>query len=167
MSITTTFTYTVTDIRKTFENFEADLRMIARRTAKWTTDYVEMVFHDIIQLAESEFLLSIDVCLQNSNGQVLRATKFTVNSLGTSITGDRAGGNDWSNIPNTTLFVILSYTKKWHDLSNDQKTNFQKEKDFKISWVPSKIDNTFPHLSQSQGQLYANKGYELRKTNYR
>jgi hypothetical protein len=164
---TTTFTYTVTDIRKTFENFEADLRTIARRTAKWSMDDVDKVFHDIIALAEEEFVHSVDICLSDSIGSILRATKFVVNSAGTAISSDRAGGNDWTDIPNTKLLVIVAYSNKWLNLSVEQRVKFQNDKNFELTWVASTIDNTFPLLTQSQGQLYASKGYELRKTTYK
>ena len=55
---TTTSTYTVTDIRKTFESLDADIRTIARRTGKWDMDYVDKVFHDILILAENKYLKS-------------------------------------------------------------------------------------------------------------
>ena len=90
-----------------------------------------------------------------------------VNANGTAITSDRAGSNDWVDIPNTRLSVILSYTKKWHDLNDEQKKKFQNDKSFKIGWVSSDIDNNFPHLVKSQGQLYASKGFELQKTSYK
>ena len=52
---TKTSTYTVLDIRKTFEGCEADIRTIARRTGKWTMEYVDKLFYDILLLAENEY----------------------------------------------------------------------------------------------------------------
>lgn len=164
---TNTSTYTVVDIRKTFESCEADIRMIARRTNKWSMEYVDKVFHDIIKLAEGEYLSSVDIALLDNNRAVLRATKFVVNSNGKTIESDRAGANDWSDIPDTSLVVILSYTSKWNSLTAEQKLKLQNEKGFKIGWVASSIDNRFLHLEQSTGQLYGSKGYELQKTVYK
>lgn len=107
---TGTATYTVVDIRKTFEGFESDLRMIARRTEKWFMSHVDEIFHDVIKLAEAKYLSSVSIVLLNQYGSSIKATKFTVNSEGNAISSERAGGNDWSNIPNTTLTVVLSYT---------------------------------------------------------
>ncbi len=163
---TRTATYTVVDIRKTFEGFEADLRMIARRTDKWSMSYVDDIFHDIIKLAESRYLSSISVVLKDSNGKVIKATKFVVNSEGTSISSDRAGRNDWHDIPNTTLSVVLSYTEKWHDLSSGKQDDFEQENDFKIGWTSTSIDTSFSHLTKTSGQLYASNGYELQKQNF-
>jgi len=165
---TITQTYTVIDIRKTFENCEADIRTIARRTGKWTMDYVNNVFHDILMLAESKFLSSVDIALiNNDTNKAVKAAKFKINSDGTANSSDRAGNNnDWSDIPNTYLIVILCYTQKWRNLSESEKNKFQKEKDFKIGWTGSDIDNSFSHLTSNNRQLYASNGYELQKTVY-
>lgn len=164
---TKTSTYTVLDIRKTFEGCEADIRTIARRTGKWTMEYVDKIFHDILLLAENEYLQSVDiVLLNNETSGVIRASKFIINSLGSSSESERAGkNNDWADIPNTRLSVILSYTQKWGNLTVTEKEDFSKS--FKISWTASSIDNTFPSLRSSNAQLYASKGYELQKTNYK
>ena len=164
---TKTSTYTILDIRKTFEGCEADIRTIARRTGKWTMEYVDKVFHDILLLAENEYLHSVDiVLLNNDTHEVIRASKFIVNSLGSSTASERAGkNNDWTDIPNTKLSVILSYTPKWRNLNTSEKESFSKT--LKISWTSSSIDNTFPKLQSSNAQLYASKGYELQKTNYK
>lgn len=164
---TFTSTYTVVDIRKVFESCEADLRIIARRTGKWNMDYTEQVIHDIIKMAENDYLKSVDIVLQDSIGRVIRAAKFIVNAKGTAISGERAGTNDWTEIPNTFLNVILSHTPKWDVLSTEQRKKFMTDNGFQIDWVPSNIDNTFSHLTKSLGQLYASKGFELQKENYR
>jgi hypothetical protein len=166
---TITTTYTVTDIRKTFESLEADIRTIVRRTEKWDMNYVDNVFHDILVLAENHYLKSVDIVLINdSTGIVIRAAKFFVNSSGSATSSERAGqNNEWVSIPNTHLSVILSYTQAWRNLSEENKQKFQKDNSFRMSWVTSLINNAFPHLRCSQAQLYASKGYELQKTNYK
>ncbi|ADB40835.1 hypothetical protein [Spirosoma linguale] len=164
---TSTSTYTVLDVRKAFENCEADIRTIARRTGKWTMAYVDQIFHDIMILAEKDYLYSVDVALlDNATGQVLRASKFVVNSQGRATDSERAGkNNDWTDIANTSLTVILAYTSKWKALTITQRSNVQK--DLQLSWSPSSINNSFPHLASSSAQLYASKGFELQKTNYK
>lgn len=164
---TGTATYTVVDIRKAFEGFESDLRMIARRTGKWTMAFVDQVFHDVAKLAEAKYLSVVSIVLTNTNGTPVRAAKFIVNSQGTAITSDRAGGNDWENIPNTTLTVVLEYTQTWHSLTAQEQSNFQNNNDFQVGWGRTSINTSFPNLTKTDGQLYASKGYELRKQNYR
>ena len=166
---TRTSTYTVLDIKKTFEGCEADIRTIARRTGKWTMDYVDDIFHDIIKLAEKEYLRSVDIVLiEDNSGTVIKASKFKINSNGTASSSDRAGkNNDWSNIPNTHLSVILEYSQTWKKLSSSDKDKFRNDNNFQVSWTSSSIDNTFPHLKSNDKQLYASKGYELQKTVYK
>ena len=166
---TNTNTYTVVDIRKTFENCEADIRTIARRTGKWSTERVDNIMHDVIKLAENKYLNTVDIALiRDSDDRVLRASKFQINEDGNSGDSDRAGrNNDWQNIDSTHLTVILSYSSKWHRLTPQQQKDFQNNNDFKVSWSSSSINNSFPHLSNSNAQLYTSKGYELQKTNYK
>ena len=166
---TKTSTYTVTDIRKTFENCDADLRTIARRTGKWTQDYVDDIMHDIIKLAEKDYISVVSIALKrDSDDYQLRATKFIVNSDGSKTDSDRAGkNNDWPNLDKTHLTVYLSYTNKWRLLTNSEKQQFQNDNNFKVGWTTTKDDTTFSHLSSDNAQLYASKGYELQKTNYK
>lgn len=164
---TGTATYTVVDIRKTFEGFESDLRMIARRTNKWTMNYVDKVFYDVIKLAEAKYLAIINITLLDSASNVIKAAKFIVNSAGNAISSERAGGNDWSDLANTSLSIILEYSQAWHNLTIAEQKKFQANNSFQIGWVSSQIDTSFSHLSKSSGQLYASNGYELQKINYK
>jgi hypothetical protein len=165
---TNTNTYTIVDIRKTFENCEADLRTIARRTGKWSMDYVDNIIHDILKLAENGYLVEVSIALKDANNTVKRATKFLINENGNSNNSDRPGqNNDWENIVNTHLTVYLSYSYKWHALTEQQKKDFQTNNYFRIGWTTTSDDTSFSHLNSGNAQLYANKGYELQKTNFK
>ena len=72
------------DIKKTFEGFDADVRMIARRTGKWTNEFVDAVLYDIIKLAEAKYIETVSVILLDTSEKVLRATKYIVNETGTT-----------------------------------------------------------------------------------
>ncbi|MAZ73683.1 MAG: hypothetical protein CMC70_11130 [Flavobacteriaceae bacterium] len=164
---TKTSTYTVTDIRKTFENCIADIRMIARRTGKWDTTYVDRLSKDILKLAENKYLSCVTIILKRNNtGYQVRAAKFTVNDNGNTNEGDRAGKNyDWPSDEDTYLTVVLSYTSFWHALSVDQRSKFSD--DFEINWTSSSEDLSFSHLSSDKAQLYGSKTYEVQKTNFK
>ncbi|MDN3586083.1 hypothetical protein QWY86_05355 [Pedobacter aquatilis] len=165
---TRTLTYTVIDIRKTFEGFDADLRMIARRTGKWDTVQVDNVVHDILKLAEAKYLSAVNiVLLQESDGSVVRASKYTVNEDGKTQSTQRPGENDWTNIAYTSLAILTEYNLNWLALGSQGQQDFQVGNQFKINWSLSQIDTTFSHLSSQSGQLYASSGYELQKKNYR
>tara|TARA_R110002096_G_scaffold300196_1_gene494899 strand:- start:2025 stop:2537 length:513 start_codon:yes stop_codon:yes gene_type:complete len=164
---TRTSTYTVTDIRKTFENCIADIRMIARRTGKWDINYVDRLGKDILKLAENKYLSCVTIILKrnNTNYQV-RAAKFTVNDNGNTSEGDRAGKNyDWPSDEDTYLSVVLSYTSTWHSLTAEQQSKFSK--DLEINWTSTSEDLTFSHLRSDNAQLYGSKTYEVQKTNFK
>ena len=163
-TVTQTATYTVVDVRKTFENFEADLRMIATRTGKWDAATVDKVVYDVLQLAEAYYLQRADIILLDAAGNPVRAASYTVNESGSAPTGARAGNNPWPNQAGTTLTVLLSYTPKWHNLLPVQQQAF--ERGLKNSWSAAAIDNSYPGLQSENAQLYASKGYELTKRNF-
>jgi hypothetical protein len=164
---TRTSTYTVTDIRKTFENCIADIRMIARRTGKWESNYVDRLGKDILKLAESKYLSCVTIVLKRNNTNYqLRAAKFTVNDNGSSNEGDRAGKNyDWPADEDTYLSIILNYTSSWHTLSEIQKSDFSE--DFEFKWTSTSEDLSFSHLKSDSAQLYGSKTYEIQKTNFK
>ncbi len=165
---TNTNTYTVVDIRKTFENCEADIRTIARRTGKWSMEYVDNLMHDILKLAENGYLEVVSVALKDEYNIVKRATKFTINENGNANDSERPGqNNDWENSANTFLTVYLTYSYKWHLLSEQERSEFQRNNSFKIGWTITNDDTSFSHLNTGNAQLYANKGYELQKTNFK
>jgi hypothetical protein len=164
---TRTSTYTLTDIRKTFENCIADIRMIARRTGKWESNYVDSLRKDILKLAESKYLSCVTIILKRNNtGYQVRAAKFTVNDNGSTSEGDRAGKNyDWPADEDTYLSVVLSYTSSWHELRADQKSEFSG--DFEFNWTSTSEDLSFSHLRSDSAQLYGSKTYEIQKKNFK
>lgn len=164
---TNTSTYTVVDIRKTFEGFSADFRMIARRTEKKTIDEVENYLHDILIWAENKYLKQVDITLVDSSNKALKAARYTVDSDGKAIQSDRAGDNDWQNVPNTKIMVIVMNNDSWNRMPAEQQDRFKLSNNFKISWGPSPIDRSYSHLSKEAAQLYASKGYELKKENFK
>ena len=164
---TTTGTYTVVDIRKTFEGFSADLRMIGLRTGKKSLTEVEDYLHDILLWAESKYLIQVDITLIDMNEKPIQAARYKVDEQGKSISSERPGNNLWSNIPGSRLMVIVTNSKSWWSLSEDDRLSFMKANQFKLTWGRTSIDTSYSHLSKSDAQLYASKGYELKKENYK
>lgn len=163
---TSTSTYTVVDIRKTFEGFCADVRMIALRTDKWTTEYTEKIIHDVLKLAEAKYINYVDITLLDSSDSPIRASRYVVTENGTALSSERPGGNNWPNSLNTRLAVIISHSSSWNNLTDERKMKFRVDNSFKLPWVNSSIDNSYNHLSSQSGQLYGSKGYELQKQNF-
>lgn len=164
---TSTSTFTVVDIRKTFEGFSADFRMIAARTEKMAGKDVESTLHDIMAWAESKYLDYVDITLLDQNNRAIRAARYTVDEKGKAVQSDRAGSNDWPNITGTSLTVIVKNNTAWGALSHEQQSKFESENGFMRTWGPSKIDNSYSHLSKASAQLYGSNGYELKKDNFK
>ena len=165
-TVTNTATYTVVDIRKTFENFDADVRMIAKRTDIWTSEYVGRVVHDVVKLAEKHYLEYVDIQQLSAAGEVLQVSRFRVNSEGSAMAGARPGGNDWGPVYGSSLSVQLSYTTAWHALSPEQKAAYQTNNGFKIGWVAA-ATASYAHLTRGTDRAYAAKGYELNREDYK
>jgi hypothetical protein len=165
---TNTGTYTVTDIRKTFEGFSADFRMIATRTGKRTMTEVESFINDILIWAETKNLDYVDIALIDSNKKPIKAVRYRVDENGKANQSDRAGNNnDWQNLSNTELRVVVNFTKKWTSLTDEQRNDFMTTNNFRCGWGRLDFDNSYNHLSKDDAQLYANKGYELKKENFK
>ena len=98
---------------------------------------------------------------------LIRSTRYSVDENGKAIQSDRAGNNDWQNIPNTHLTIIVQNKDSWNGLTSSEKDEFKRINNFKIDWGPSKIDTSYNHLSKESAQLYASKGYELKKENFK
>lgn len=161
---TQTATYTVVDIQKTFGNFEADLRMIARRTGKLTQTEVEDYCHDVLVWAEGRYLDRVDITLTDAVGKVLQAARYTVNADGSAMSGDRAGGNDWQDIAGSSLSVIIRQNSNWSGLDAVKKQAVRGK--LNVNWGATDIDTSYTHLQRSAAQGYASKGYELNKENF-
>jgi Bacterial HORMA domain family 1 len=166
-TVTNTTTYTVVDIRKTFEGFSADLRMIATRTGKKSIEEVEKYLHDIMAWAENKLLSYVDITLIDINNKPIKAVRYSVDENGKAIQGERAGNNDWQNIPNSKLMIIVMNKDSWNKMTASEQDKFKETNNFKLTWGPSQIDNSYNHLSKDNAQLYASKGYELQKVNYK
>ncbi|WKZ59226.1 MAG: hypothetical protein QY309_15330 [Cyclobacteriaceae bacterium] len=164
---TSTSTYTVVDIRKTFEGFSADFRMIAARTEKLSGKDVEDTLHDIMAWAESKYLDYVDITLLDLSNKPIRAARYTVDEKGKAVQSDRAGSNDWPNVASTYLTVIVKNNKAWDGLSKEQQSKFEQDKGFRRNWGPSTIDNSYSHLSKTGAQVYGSNGYELKKDNFK
>ena len=61
---TLTQTYTKIDIRRVFENFQADLRMLALRTQAMELDHAKDCAEDIILMAQEQCLKYVHIQLR-------------------------------------------------------------------------------------------------------
>ena len=75
---TITRTYTRTDIRKVFENFQADLQMLAVRTQAMELDHAQKSAYDVSLMAQEECLKYVHVQLYDLYGNRVRAHRYVV-----------------------------------------------------------------------------------------
>ena len=115
---TYTQTYTKTDIRRAFENFQADLLMLALRTQAMEVARVDEYAHDILLMAQNKCLKSVHIQLCDRSGKLVKVHKYSVkeNLLSDS---QRPGENKWPCLPDGKLHVIivLSDDLKWETLT--------------------------------------------------
>lgn len=155
-------TFTTADIGKVFDCFAADYDMVAQSTGLKTRDYVKRIAEDVKTMARNGYLNEVNICLENENGEIIRAAKYEVSTDASLWTSQRPGNNLWPRTPGGSLNVITSYSSKWKSLTDAQKASFRSQ--LKESWVSTNIDISFPTLSRSHDRDYASNGYGARKS---
>jgi hypothetical protein len=158
-----TQTHTVTDIRKAFEGFEADLRMIRRRTEAQSEQWAENVGHDVHVLAEEGYLSQINVIFYDCTNRKRFARRYTPET-GTFGTTDRPGANPVPTDPLGRLDVVISYSSKWYALSDEQRRRVRAS--LRISWGPSQEDITHADMRSTGGRRYASNGFSLARSDF-
>jgi hypothetical protein len=161
-TLTYTETYTRVDVAKVFENFAADLRLIARMTALWTDDYASSVAEDVSAFAEEEYLSEIHIVLAGTSGRPVQVHEYKVSKNASGWTVQRPGGNVWPQIEGGSLQVILKYSPVWGALNTQEQAEFKAQ--LNVPWSPSKVDTTYPGLTATGTRKYASNAFGLGRT---
>lgn len=154
-----TQTYTLTDIRRVFENFRADLEMLAERTQAMTLHHAQNCAFDICLMALEQCLRYVHIQLRDPYGNLVRVHRYTVEE---DILSDsqRPGGNRWPCLPGGTLCVII-------DCSDDQKLEALKRSGrLKINWGPSNLSTNYAGMRSAEARFYSSNGYGLRRDTF-
>ena len=151
---TITQTYTRTDIRKVFENFQADLQMLAERTQAMELDHAQKCAYDVCLMAQEGCLRRVHVQLYNSSGNLLKVHRYSVKK---DILSDsqRPGANRWPCLPDGILWVIVEYSNRW------EFENLKKSRKLKIDWGPSSLSIDYSGMRKDDGRLYSSNCYGL------
>ena len=156
---TITQTHTRTDIRKVFECFGADLKMLAYRTQAMSLDCADNCAHDILIMAEEDCLQNVHIQLLDSGGSLIRVHKYQVEK-NISWDSQRPGANRWPCSPSGNLNVIIY-------LSDNKKADKLKQSGrLKINWGPSSASTDYSHMRGSHGKMYASNSYGLRRNSF-
>ena len=156
---TMTQTHTRTDIRKAFENFQADLQMLAARTQAMELDHAQDCAHDVCLMAQEECLKYVHIQLYDSAGNLIKVHRYSVEK---DILSDsqRPGGNRWPCLPDGSLSVIVEY-------SDSQKAErLKKSGKLKLDWIPSSLSTDYSGMRSDGGRLYSSNSYGLRRATF-
>lgn len=156
---TITQTYTRTDIRKVFENFQADLQMLAVRTQAMELERAQKCAYDVCLMAQEECLSCIHVQLYDSLGNLIKVHRYSVKK---DILSDsqRPGGNRWPYLPDGSLCVIVEY-------SDSQKAEKLKGSGkLMLHWSPSSLSTDYSGMRNDGEKLYSSNSYGLRRDTF-
>ena len=156
---TSTQTYTQTDIRKAFENFKADLLMLASRTQAMEIYLVDEYAHDILLMAKEKCLKSVHIHLYDRYENLVKVHKYSVKE-NVLLDSQRPGENKWPCLPDGKLRVIIvpSDDLQWETL--------QESRQFQISWGSSSLSTDYSGMHSENTKLYSSNGYGLQRDTF-
>ncbi len=156
---TITQTYTRTDIRKVFENFQANLQMLAIRTQAMGLEHAQNHAYDILLMAQEECLSDVHVQLYDFYGHLVRVYRYSVVG-GIVSDSQRPGENRWPRLPNGTLCVLIkcSDNQKFEKLKQSRK--------LKLNWGPSSLSTNDSGMRNDGVRLYSSNNYGLQRNTF-
>ena len=157
---THTQTYTVVDVRKVFENFHADLRMLAVNTGGMSLQSVEQYAEDVTLFAIEDCVRVVHIQQVNAAGTVINASKYSVQTDATW-DSDRPGSNQWPR-DGGVLRVIIQGSNA--DMLKIEQ--LQSERRLNINWVSGTASTNYSHMHGGEGRLYSSSGYGLKRESF-
>ena len=157
-------TFTIADVGKVIDCVAADLDMNSQSTGLLTRDLVKAYAADVKTLAQNGYLVEVNIVLFDASGTPIRAAKYEVSTDGSLLKAQRPGNNLWPRTPNGELAIVVKYSQKWINLTDLQRTTFQKT--LAVGWGTSTTDLSFPSLARSLDRTYVSNGWGVTKTNY-
>ena len=156
---TITNTYTQTDISNVWEQYCADLMMLAIRTQAMGTKEAETISQDIWQMLRAECISEIHIQLVDHRNACVRAHVFRV-ERNVSWNNQRPGDNRWPCLPNSQLQIVVVYSDvlKWNKLLSSGL--------LKSSWTSTNYDTRYLSMKQTSGRKYASNNYGMRRDSY-
>jgi len=157
---TYTTTYTTTDIRRVFENFAADLRMLVLRTGDKSFAWADNVAHDITLLAICGYVKELHIqCLQF--GAVTNAHKYTI-EMEIDWDNQRPGGNNWPR--ESELRILWSSSGEWGALTDSEKASIENR--LRMRWGLANFSTDYSHLREVGERSYSSNAYGLKRQTY-
>jgi len=157
--ITVTQTYTRTDIRRVFENFQADLRMLAVRTQAMEPDHAKKCGDDVCLMAQVGCLSRVDVQLRDSSENLVRVHRYSVEEIMSSVSS-RPGGNRWPCLPNGTLYVVVVPSDR------EKLKRLKILGELKLIWSASPLSTDYSNMRRDGARLYSSNSYGLQRDTF-
>ena len=157
--ITTTRTYTMTDIRIAFEMFAADLNMLALRTQAMEPKRATECAADVCLMAQEDCLTTVHIQLLDASDKLVRAHRYSVDQ-GIWSDSQRPGENKWPRLPDGLLTVIVnpSDTTKLDRLKTSGRLRLQ--------WTNSRLSTDYSRMRNDGSRLYSSNTYGLRRSSF-
>lgn len=156
---TITNTFTTTDVRRVFEMFASDLRMLAMRTQAMDVNYAASCAKDVEAMAREDCLRFIDVQLLDSRASLAKAHRYSL-AEGAPRHSQRPGGNRWPCLPGGRLSVIVTF-------SDVNKANSVKDSGIlELAWGPTVLSTDYSGMRCEDSRLYSSNSYGLHRESF-
>ncbi len=152
--MTITQTYTKTDTRKVFENYQADLLMLAERTQAMDFEHAKKCAYDVSLMAQEGCLRRVHIQLYDSKGNLIKVHRYSVKKDILS-DGQRPGGNRWPCKPDGSLCVIVEYSDR------QKAEKLKKSGKLKVKWGPSSLSTDYSGMRSDGDRFYSSNNYGL------
>ena len=156
---TITQTHTRTDIRKVFENFQADLQMLALRTQAMELDHAQKCADDVCLMAQENCLKCVHVQLYDFYGRWVKVHRYSVEE-GILSGSQRPGENRWPCLPSGTLCVIVEYS------DNQKFERLKISRKLKLNWGTSFLSINYSGMRNDGERFYSSNNYGLRRDTF-
>ena len=157
--VTTTQTFTKTDVRLAFEMFAADLNMLALRTQAMDPKRAGNFAADVSLMAQADCVTAVHIQLRDASDKLVRAHHYTVEQ-GVLSGSQRPGENRWPRLPDGLLTVIVtpSDSAKLEKLKQSGK--------LRLVWTNSAISTDYSGMQSYGSRLYSSNSYGLRRSSF-
>ena len=162
---TATGTYTLVDVRRVFENFEADLRMIVRRTGTNTQDWAEKTAADVLLFAGGDYLSQVSVVLFDRWGNRKAMKWYQVDKAAGEWESDLPGGNRWPRLDSPSLSVVVHLNARWYAESAAAQSAVSSQQNH--TWVDSSVDTSDRGMVRKGSRRYGSNAYGLNAIDFR
>jgi hypothetical protein len=161
----TSYTYSVTDVRKVHAQIQAELRMAADSTGLNTIAWADETMADVLAFAELGYLEKMQIRLVGYNGKNINVAEYVFSENARGWSADRVGGMLWPRNVGSRLTVTLYYSSKWVGIGNAAQEQF-KSKQLKGTWSTCTDDLSVSHLYGRDDRTFVSNAYGAQKRQY-